>query len=527
MSFPLRPGNSLRFNPPPNWPAPPPGWTPPPGWAPNPSWPRPPEGWQLWIADWEVASTIPAADTGAGARTSPSRGRHKASPGIAAAAVTVFMRHKIVSAIAALAVVAGIFIAASGASGPADNYCLLNVNDNLYGGSGVLAVPQASATQSVCDSVADSTQESIDQGTDDTGAMFVIYADKPGYLTACQQENMTLFGTADELPGWIVYSGTVGTVRAGAAGGATCGAPPNANSAPPPSRAAPQPLQSNSAVTVTGSFGTAPDVTIPARQAAPSLYTKTIIQGSGPALTTSEALLGNYVIYDWSGKTHKLLGSTYSQGIPSLFTGKLLPGLEKALIGQKLGSRVLAVIPPSDAFGAKGDSRIGVKGTDTVVFVVDMTRAFGDSSVVPGTQTSDGGSGLPTVIATPGQPPTVTIPSGAPPAALSVTTLIKGNGPTVTKGQYVVVQYTGVNWRTGEVFDSSWAGSEPFATEIGVGQVIKGWDTGLIGQTVGSRVLLVIPPADGYGAAGSSSADIKGTDTLVFVIDILGAAGRG
>ena len=67
------------------------------------------------------------------------------------------------------------------------------------------------------------------------------------------------------------------------------------------------------------------------------------------------------------------------------------------------------------------------------------------------------------------------------------------------------MQYTGVIWRTKKVFDSSWSRKQPYTTEIGVGQVIKGWDTGLVGQTVGSRVLLVIPPADGYGSAGSSA----------------------
>jgi peptidylprolyl isomerase len=88
------------------------------------------------------------------------------------------------------------------------------------------------------------------------------------------------------------------------------------------------------------------------------------------------------------------------------------------------------------------------------------------------------------------------------------------------------VQYVGVNWRTQKVFDSSWARNQPYSTPIGVGDVIKGWDIGLVGQTVGSRVLLVIPPADGYGSVGNSSADIEGTDTLVFVVDIIAAAGR-
>jgi peptidylprolyl isomerase len=278
-------------------------------------------------------------------------------------------------------------------------------------------------------------------------------------------------------------------------------------------------------VTATGTFGKAPTVTIPDVKASGSLYTKTVIQGTGAKLTTSQSLLGQFELYVWSGKTHKLLGSTYSEGVPTLFTGTLLPGLQSALIGQKVGSRVLAVIPPKDAFGAAGNSSIGVGPNDTVVFVVDMLKSFSNTAGVTGTQTSDGGGTLPTVTAgAAGKGPTITIPNTAAPTTLQVKTLIKGTGPVVKKGQYIVVQYTGVNWRTKKVFDSSWSRSEPFATEIGEGQVIPGWDTGLVGQTVGSRVLLVIPPKDGYGTAGSSAAGIKGTDTLVFAVDIIDAS---
>ena len=278
-------------------------------------------------------------------------------------------------------------------------------------------------------------------------------------------------------------------------------------------------------VTATGAFGKAPTVTIPAKTGSGALYTKTLIQGTGPALTSSQSLLGNFVLYVWSGKTHKLIGSTYSDGVPTLFTGSLLPGLATALEGQKVGSRVLAVIPPKDAFGAAGNSQIGVGANDTVVFVVDMVKSFANTAGVSGTQTSNGGGALPTVTAgAAGKGPTITIPKTAAPKTLQVKTLIKGTGPAVKKGNYIVVQYTGVNYRTGKVFDSSWSRSEPWATVIGEGQVIPGWDTGLIGQTVGSRVLLVIPPKDGYGSAGSSSAGIKGTDTLVFAIDIISAS---
>ena len=284
-----------------------------------------------------------------------------------------------------------------------------------------------------------------------------------------------------------------------------------------------QAAASNTTVTATGKFGAAPKVTIPAEKASSALYTKTVIQGTGAPLTKSETLLGNFVLYDWSGKTHKLLGSTYTSGSPTLFAGTMLPGLETALIGQKAGSRVIAVIPPKEGFGSTGNSSIGVTPTDTLVFVVDMIQAFSNTAGATGQQITAGGGALPKVTATSGKAPTVTIPSATPPKDLQVKTLIKGTGPKVTKGQYIVVQYTGVNWRTKKTFDSSWSRSQPTAFNIGVGQVIKGWDSGIVGQTVGSRVLLVIPPAEGYGKTGSSTAGIKGTDDIVFVVDILDA----
>jgi peptidylprolyl isomerase len=276
-------------------------------------------------------------------------------------------------------------------------------------------------------------------------------------------------------------------------------------------------------VTATGAFGKAPTVTIPNATANGPLYIKTVIQGTGPKLTTSQALLGNFVLYDWSGTVHRLVGSTYTSGSPTLFAGQLLPGLEKSLIGQKIGSRVLAVIPPAEAFAAQGHARIGVKPGDTVIFVVDLIKPYSNTQDVSGTQTSDGGGSLPTVKAgAAGKVPTITIPKTAAPKTLQVKDLITGTGPVVKKGQFIVIQYTGAIWRTGQVFDSSWSRAQPWGTPIGENAVIKGWDMGLVGQRVGSRVLLVIPPADGYESQGGQpSAGIAKEDTLAFVVDIL------
>lgn len=280
----------------------------------------------------------------------------------------------------------------------------------------------------------------------------------------------------------------------------------------------------NQSVKVTGDFGASPKVTIPKVTAGPDLYTKTLITGSGQKLTSADSLIGNFTLYDWSGTTARLVGSTFSAGGPTLFSGgQMLTGLKTALVGQPTGSRVLAVVPPKDGFGTTGNSQIGVKGTDTLVFVIDMVSTIGNNASATGQQVSNGGGSLPTVTEPAGKAATIKIPASAAPKTLTTKTLVQGTGAKVASGDYVVVQYTGVIWRTGKVFDSSWSRSQPFAFNVGAGQVIPGWDKGLLGQTVGSRVMLAIPPADGYGSAGASQAGIKGTDTLVFVVDILGA----
>jgi FKBP-type peptidyl-prolyl cis-trans isomerase len=280
----------------------------------------------------------------------------------------------------------------------------------------------------------------------------------------------------------------------------------------------------NATVSATGTFGKAPAVKIPAKKAGTNLAVKTEITGNGPALGKSDAFVGNYVVYIWSGATHKLALSTYTAA-PQVLSGSLLPGLETALRGKKMGSRVIAVLPPKYAYGKAGNSQVGVTATDTLVFVVDMIKDVPATASASGTHVSNGGGSLPTVTATAGKAPTIKMPKSKPSSKLVVKTLIKGSGAPVAKGQEVVTQYVGALYRNGKVFDSSWQRNAPFGFQLGASpaQIIPGWDKGLVGVPVGSRVMLIIPPADGYGSKGNSQAGIKGTDTLVFVIDILDA----
>jgi peptidylprolyl isomerase len=120
---------------------------------------------------------------------------------------------------------------------------------------------------------------------------------------------------------------------------------------------------------------------------------------------------------------------------------------------------------------------------------------------------------------TAGTAPTVTVPSGPPPTHLESADLIRGTGTTATDGNTVTVQYVLATYSTGKVIQSSWT-SQPFSFILGQGQVIPGWDKGVVGMKVGGRRELIIPPADGYGAQSPGSG-IAANDTLVFVIDLL------
>ncbi|MDP9780146.1 peptidylprolyl isomerase [Nakamurella flavida] len=130
---------------------------------------------------------------------------------------------------------------------------------------------------------------------------------------------------------------------------------------------------------------------------------------------------------------------------------------------------------------------------------------------------------LPTATGAFGEKPTLTFPADPPPS-LQRQILTEGTGPEVAAGDWLVTNYLGQVWN-GTVFDNSYDRNATSAFQIGVGKVVPGWDVGLTGVKVGSRVLLSLPPADGYGSTGQASAGITGTDTLVFVIDVVQAIG--
>src|ERR1700749_612486 len=141
-----------------------------------------------------------------------------------------------------------------------------------------------------------------------------------------------------------------------------------------------KPASPNASVTATGSFGASPKVTIPKQSATSTLTVKTLVQGKGGKIKKSDIFLSNFTIYVWSGKTNKLLDSTSSSS-PQVLPASLLPGIQSAVTGAKVGSRVLGVIPPKEGYGSSGNSELGVKGTDTLVFVLDLIQKYNTGTV--------------------------------------------------------------------------------------------------------------------------------------------------
>ena len=313
---------------------------------------------------------------------------------------------------------------------------------------------------------------------------------------------------------------------------AGCGGKGSSNNASSSTSSAPSPKTpltcggAINGVTVTGDQTKQPTVKIDSGLKVSTSACQMLIDGSGPAAKVGDTVVVHYDFF--IARTGKTFDSSYSKNKDAalVLSKQFLAGLPTGLLGAKAGARVVTVVAPKDGYGPEGgQSSYGITKDDSLVFVADVLRIASPLARATGDAVAPV-AGLPTVTLGADGTPTITVPKGVTPAAQLVSqTLIKGKGAPVATGQTLTVHYTGLTYANGKVFDSTWkAGREPFPFELGMQQVIAGWDTGLLGQTVGSQVLLVVPPVDGYGAAGNPQAGISATDTLVFVVDILNAA---
>ena len=282
-----------------------------------------------------------------------------------------------------------------------------------------------------------------------------------------------------------------------------------------------------SSVTIDGKQGEEPKVTFDGALDGSKDETDVVIEGDGDTVADGDTVSAN--IWIGNGFTQQEATSTYTKGGEPQsieLSADLMKPLREAMVGHKVGERVAVLTSADEAYGEAGNPQIGIGNKDAVLFVVDI---MGTAETVPALDGPQGEEKTPA-----GWAPTLIEKDGVitgldftdahdPTGKLIATTLVKGDGAVVKKGQTLTVDYLGQVYDAEAPFDESYS-KEPAEFPIGVGSVIDGWDQRLVGRTVGSRVILEIPPAQGYGKEGNEQAGIKGTDTLFFVVDILAAS---
>ncbi len=274
-------------------------------------------------------------------------------------------------------------------------------------------------------------------------------------------------------------------------------AAPTLGPAVPPATAVAAAVPAAQLPTASGKFGEKPTLTFPAGNPVPSLQRVILSEGTGPKTVAGDWLVTNYLGQVWGGD---VFDNSYDRGATSVFQigkQKVVPGWDTALVGVPVGSRVMLSLPPADGYGSAGNESAGIKGTDTLVFVVDIVDAVpanagGEKDAKPAPALPKTG---PQVSGALGAQAEVTIPSGAPePTAPTVTVIATGTGKPIELGQ-VLVQYTAVTW-AGESAGTTWPGTDPTKSGDGPQELpvaTGGPFAGLVGVPIGSRVLVQVP----------------------------------
>ncbi|HEX3297012.1 MAG TPA: FKBP-type peptidyl-prolyl cis-trans isomerase [Nocardioides sp.] len=278
------------------------------------------------------------------------------------------------------------------------------------------------------------------------------------------------------------------------------------------------------AVSITGAVGTKPQVEWKTKFTANDVQTTTLTKGDGDTIAEGDQVQAQ--IWIGNGFSQKEAYSTYDQGGAQTLTlnGQLSPVFADAIKGAAVGSRIVVTAPADELVGEGGNADLGISNKDPLLVVIDLLGKPKPPLDGPQGKPQPSPAWAPKLV-TKGDKVTGLdfAKTPKPDGKLRSAVLIQGTGATVKKGQSITVNYLGQVYQAKQPFDESYT-KEPATFGIGTGQVIPGWDKTLVGQKVGSRVILAIPPQEGYGKQGQPQAGIKGTDTLYFVVDILGAA---
>ena len=285
---------------------------------------------------------------------------------------------------------------------------------------------------------------------------------------------------------------------------------------------------SSSTVTATGSFGLAPDAEYPTPVITKGVQASRVSAGNGKTIFEGQYALAQVTLYD--GETGASITSTNydPSGAFIVRAGEGAGNLGQALVCSKVGSRVAVTANGSDLYGFAGIAEDSLPADATYILVFDIQdsilgKAYGADQVPQ--------QGFPSVVTTPDGIPGVTVPGEDPPSTVKVAVLKQSDGATLVDGDTIFTHYLRVNWAdpkseasTKSTWDDFGAPEtmtlSPLDTSTGVG-ITPGLLQALVGQKVGSQVLVIVPPAFGF-PDGVAPDGVDATSTLVYVIDILG-----
>jgi hypothetical protein len=281
-------------------------------------------------------------------------------------------------------------------------------------------------------------------------------------------------------------------------------------------------------VDASGRFATQPEVNFPTPLVTNDTQQAVIDAGSGDVISAGQIV--DFQVSLFNGQDGELItASSYSDNEDPLrrTAGSEIDLLAQSVQCAQVGSRIAVTGSISDVFGAGAlDPSLGLADSDPIVMVLDVEAAY--LARANGTAQL-GASGIPAVVTTSEGVPGVTIPNEPPPTTLRSHTLVLGQGAAIVEGDRAVLHYTGLLWSEKTVFDSSWERGAPAtftvtSFENDPNGIVPGLADGLVGKTVGSQVIVVIPPDVGY-PAGQAPATIPDGSTMVFVVDVLGIEG--
>jgi FKBP-type peptidyl-prolyl cis-trans isomerase len=297
------------------------------------------------------------------------------------------------------------------------------------------------------------------------------------------------------------------------------------------------PGAASKAITASGAIGSKPKVHVPTPTTAGKVENSVTTEGKGLLLGKGDIAEISSLLY--VGKTGKLVGATSGSASYAKSTAIQVPVGDKstalpttvtdALLCARVGSRIVTVLTAAQVYGSSASATSqGYSGKATMVLVTDIGNGYRGRAVgiLQPLQ-----SGFPSVVTSPDGTPGLTLDLQEPPKTLQYELVRGGSGAKVKAGQKVLLQVQGVSWTNPaptSTFDSTWTDHTPrFYTLTALkanasGQFLdKGSVKALVGQRVGSQVLVVVPSSAGYPKGKGPSGYPTGT-TLIFVYDILG-----